>query len=313
MTGALLCLFPHWAPAQAFPPPQINLVVPFPPGGPTDVLARHVAQALAGKLKVTVVVENRGGASAMIGSGVVARAAPDGATLLFQATHHVTNPVFFNKLPYDTAKDFSPIALVAIVPSALVVNPAVPARSVAELIALVKKDPAKFSTATFGGANQLVGELFKFMAGLDVTNIGYKGAAPALNDVIGGHVPMMFDSLTTVLPHIRSGKIVALGVTSAERSSLLPDVPTVAESGPLPGYEGSAWFGLFMPAANGNLAEKKLSEAMAEILATEEMRGKLRAMGGEPGTLTGDAFRKFVDAELLKWSDVGRRAKIAKE
>ena len=299
--------------AQNFPPPTIKIIVPFPPGGPTDIIGRLVAQALSEKLKVNVLVDNKAGASAVVGSTAVALAAPDGATLLFNATHQVTNSVFFKKLPYDITKDFTPIALVANVPSILIVNRNIPVNSTAELIALAKKDPNKLSFATFGGANQLSTELFKFMAGIDIINISYKGESPALNDVIAGHVPMMFDTLSTVMPHLSDNKIIALGTTGSQRSAFLPDVPTIAESGPLPGYEAIAWFGLFMPAANGNIAQTKLTQAMSEILGSEVFRKKLIAMGAEPSNITGEAFNKFVNAELIKWREVGRKANIEQQ
>jgi len=300
--------------AQNFPPSTIKIVVPFPPGGPTDIIARLVAQALSEKLKANVLVDNKAGASAMVGSSVVAQSAPDGSTLLFNATHQVTNSVFFKKLPYDVMKDFTPIALVASVPSVLIVNRNVPVNSTAELIALAKKDPSKLSFATFGGANQLSTELFKSMAGIDVINISYKGESPALNDVIAGHVPMMFDTLSTVLPHLSNNKIIPLGVPSSQRSTFLPDVPTIAESGgPLSGYEAIAWFGLFMPAANGNIAQTKLTQAMSEILSSEVFRKKLIAMGAEPSNITGAAFNKFVNSELIKWREVGRKANIEQQ
>ncbi|MFW7343123.1 tripartite tricarboxylate transporter substrate binding protein [Pollutimonas sp. H1-120] len=297
-----------------FPPQQIRVIVPFTPGGPTDLIGRLVAKGLQEKLKVPVVVENRGGASAIIGAEAVARSTPDGSTLLFNATHHVTNPVFFKSLPYDTKADFSPIALVAGMASALVVNPQkVPARSVSELISLAKEKPDQLSMATFGGANQLSSALFEFMAGVEIEDINYKGAAPALNDVIAGHVPMMFNSLVTVAPHVQAGKILALGVTDSKRSSLMPEVPTIAEAGPLPGYEAVAWFGLFMPRDKDNEVSEKLAAVMKEVLAGSEFREQLKKMGAEPGTIVGEDFQKFVDAELVKWAQVGARAGIKKQ
>lgn len=305
-------LAPMQVQSESFLPRQVTMVIPFPAGGPTDMLGRLVAQELGQRLKVPVIVENRAGASATIGSHRVAQAPADGGVLLFNATHHVTNPVFLKKLPYDTVKDFAPIALVASIPSVLVVHPSVSARSVADLIAQAKKEPGKLSMATFGGANQLSSELFKSMAGVDIENIGYSGEAPAVSGVLGGHVPMMFDTLSTVLPHIKAGKLRALGSTSAARTGLLPEVPTIAEAGPLPGYEAVAWFGLFMPAPGGAVGAN-LSRHMAEILASPETQKKLRALGAEPGNLTGEAFSRFVDVELKKWREVGERARIEKQ
>jgi tripartite-type tricarboxylate transporter receptor subunit TctC len=296
--------------AQSFPPPQIKIIVPFPAGGPTDVFGRYVAQALGEKLKVTVIVDNRPGANGVIGSEQVARSAPDGATLLFNATHQVITPALMKKMPYDTEAAFTPIALVATVPNAIVITPKLPVQSLKELIALAKKEPGKLQFGSFGGANHLAGELFKAMAGVDIAHIPYKGAAPAMNDVIAGHIPMMFDTLTTIMPQVQGGNVRVLAVTSAKRSPALPDVPTIEEAGGLKGYEATAWFGLFMPAGANTLPEAKLVEAMKEIIASSEMRAKFATFGAEPGTLVGKEFGTFVSAELKKWADVARLAKI---
>lgn len=297
--------------AQDFPPQQIKMIVPFPAGGPTDVFGRYVAQALGEHLKVTVVVENRPGANGTLGSEAVARSAPDGATLLFNATHQAIMPALMKNIPYDTRTAFTPIALVAIVPNAIVVNPKFPAKNLKELIALAKKEPGKIQFGSFGGANQLAGELFKAMAGIDVSNIPYKGAAPAMNDVIAGHIPMMFETITSVKPLVEAGTVRALAVTSSKRSSALPDVPTVEEAADLKGYQALAWFGLFMPAAPpGSPVQAKLVNVMKEIMASKEMKERIVAFGAEPGTLVGSDFEKFFNAELTKWGDVARLAKI---
>lgn len=319
-TARLVVLLALWAAgmtgvtaaaAQDFPPPQIKVVVPFPAGGPTDVFGRYVAQALGDHLKVVVVVENRPGASGVIGSDVVARSAPDGATLLFNATHQAIMPALMKNIPYDTRTAFTPVALVATVPNAIVVNPKFPAQNLKELIALAKKEPGKLQFGSFGGANQLAGELFKAMAGIDIASIPYKGAAPAMNDVIAGHIPMMFDTITTIKPQVDSGTVRALAVTSSKRSPALPNVPTVEEAGDLKGYEALAWFGLFMPAAPANSpANAKLVAAMKEIMASKEMKEKIVAFGAEPGNLVGGDFAKFFNAELTKWGDVAKQAKI---
>lgn len=318
-TARLVVLLALWAAgmtgvtaaaAQDFPPPQIKVVVPFPAGGPTDVFGRYVAQALGDHLKVVVVVENRPGASGVIGSDVVARSAPDGATLLFNATHQAIMPALMKNIPYDTRTAFTPVALVATVPNAIVVNPKFPAQNLKELIALAKKEPGKLQFGSFGGANQLAGELFKAMAGIDIASIPYKGAAPAMNDVIAGHIPMMFDTITTIKPQVDSGTVRALAVTSSKRSPALPNVPTVEEAGDLKGYEALAWFGLFMPAAPNSPAQAKLVAAMKEIMASKEMKEKIIAFGAEPGTLVGGDFAKFFNAELTKWGDVAKQAKI---
>jgi len=296
--------------AQDFPK-SIRIVVPFPAGGTTDILARFVAQSLGEKLGVTTIVENRAGASGTIGSEYVARSPADGSVLLLTATHHVINPSLYRKLPYDTAKDFSPIAVVATAPNALVVNKDFPAKNVAELIALAKKDPGKlsFGSTGIGGANHLSGELFKQMAGIDIVHIPYRGAAPAMNDLLGGHIPIMFDTLTTVLPAAAAGNIRVLAVTSLTRAASLPDVPTLDESG-LKGFESIAWFGLYMPAANDNPAYTRLVAAMKEVLAAPALGEKFATEGVEPGKLFGRDFVRFVDAEIDKWRAVVKFANV---
>ncbi len=318
--AAILCVFMLGAAAgdakanDQFPPGNMKIIVPFPAGGTTDILARFVAQYLGDKLGVTVIVENRAGASGTIGSEMVAKSPNDGSVLLLTATHHVINPSLYAKLPYDTQKDFSPIAVVASAPNALVVNKDFPAKTVADLIAMAKKEPGKlsFGSAGIGGANHLSGELFKQMAGVDIVHVPYKGAAPAMNDLIGGHIPIMFDTLPTVLPAAAAGNIRVLAVTSKERAASLPDAPTLDESG-VKGFEATAWFGLYMPAANNNAAYTKLVAAMKEILAAPETREKFATQGVEPGKLTGAEFTKFVDAEISKWSGVVKTAKVPQQ
>jgi tripartite-type tricarboxylate transporter receptor subunit TctC len=220
---------------------QIKIVVPFPAGGTTDILARFVAQYLGEKLGVNTLVENRPGSSNTIGSEVVAKFPADGSVLLLAATHHAINPSLYSKLPYNTAKDFAPIAEAASAPNALAVNKDFPAKSVAELIAMAKQAPGtlSFGSTGIGGANHLSGEMFKQMAGVDIVHIPYKGAAPAMNDLLGGHIPIMFDSLPTVLPAAVAGNIRVLAVTSLSRAPSLPQVPTLDESG-VKGFEAVA-------------------------------------------------------------------------
>ena len=302
------------ASAQQFPPSQIKIVVPFPAGGTTDILARFIAQYLGDKLGVSTIVENRAGASGTIGSETVAKAPPDGSVLLITATHHVINPSLFRQLPYDTQVAFSPVAVVASAPNALVVSKEFPARNVAELIALAKKDPGKlsFGSSGIGGANHLSGELFKQMAGVDIVHIPYKGAAPAMNDLLGGHIPIMFDTLPTVLPAASAGNIRVLAVTSMTRAAALPDVPTLDEAG-VKGFEATAWFGMYMPAANGNPAYSRLVEIMSEILASPAIAEKFATQGVTPGKLSGAEFTRFVDAEIRKWSAVVKQANVPLE
>lgn len=303
------------APAQAQDLPKtIKMIVPFPAGGTTDILARYVAHALEAKHGVTVIVDNRAGASGVIGSQFVAGQPADGSTLLLTATHHVINPSLRKSLPYDTRAAFSPIAVIASAPNALVVNKDFPAKTVAELIAMAKKDPGKLSFAStgVGGANHLSGELFKLMAGVDIVHIPYKGAAPAMNDLIGGHVPMMFDSLPTVIPGASGGTLRVLAVTSKERAATLPDVPTLDEAG-VKGFEATAWFGLYMPQANDSAVYRKLVASVKDVLADESIKQKFAGQGVEPGKLFGADFAKFVDAEIAKWGGVVKAANVPQD
>lgn len=313
---ALLSLMISAAPASAqqFPPSQIKIMVPFPAGGTTDILARFIAQYLGEKLGVSTIVENRAGASGTIGSEMVAKSPADGSVLLITATHHVINPSLFRKLPYDTETAFSPVAVVASAPNALVVSKDFPAKTVAKLIAMAKGNPGKlsFGSSGIGGANHLSGELFKQMAGIDIVHIPYKGAAPAMNDLLGGHIPIMFDTLPTVLPAASAGNIRVLAVTSTTRAASLPDVPTLDEAG-VKGFEATAWFGMYMPAANGNAAYTRLVDAMKEILATPEIAEKFATQGVAPGKLTGADFTRFVGTEIKKWSTVVKTANVPLE
>jgi tripartite-type tricarboxylate transporter receptor subunit TctC len=299
---------PATAPAQDLPK-SIKIIVPFPAGGTTDILARFVAQLLEKKHGITVVIDNRAGASGVIGSQAVAAAAPDGSVLLLTATHHVINPSIQKNLPYDTRAAFSPVALIATAPNALFVSKDFPAKDVRDLIAKAKAEPGKLSFAStgVGGANHLSGELFKQMAGIDIVHIPYKGAAPAMNDLIGGHVPIMFDSLPTVLPAATAGTIRVLAVTSRERSPSLPDVPTLEEAG-VKGFESIAWFGLYMPQANSSPAYAKMVAALQDVLADPFITEKFASQGVTPGKLTGADFTRFVDAEITKWGGVVKAA-----
>lgn len=299
-------------PAQSYPVKQIHLTVPFPAGGTTDVLARELGARLSKELGVTVIIDNRPGASATLGSHYVARANPDGSHLLLGSTHHVINPTLQKNLPYDTLKDFAEIALVALVPNALVVNPDVPVYSVADLIKLAKEKPGQlnFASPGVGSANHLAGELFKSMAGIDMMHVPYPGAAPAMANLLGGHIQVMFDSLPTVLPNAEAGKLRILAVTNDERVSSLPDIPTIAEAGQLPGYSASAWFGLYAPAGLAEEARISLEQAMTRIMPSEDMAKAFKKLGAEPGHLVGSEFEKFVAEEIKKWRQMIKAAKI---
>ncbi len=297
--------------AQDFPARAVKIVVPFPPGGTTDILARILASELQQRWGKPVIVENHSGASGTIYSEQLARTPPDGYTLMVTATHHVINPALFKNLKYDTRIDFTPLAQVAAVPNVLVVHPSFQPRTVKELIAYAKANPGKvnFGSAGIGGANHLSGELFKSMAGVDMVHVPYKGAAPALNDLLGGQIPMMFDSVPGVIQHIKSGKLRALGVTSLTRSSALPDVPTIDEAG-IKGFEATAWFGLYAPGHMQPALRDKIAGDVLEVLKSAEIRTQFERLGAEPGSMTQPQFAAFVDAELRKWGKVISDAKV---
>jgi tripartite-type tricarboxylate transporter receptor subunit TctC len=297
---------PSAAQAPAYPTKPIRLVVPFPPAGATDILARAVAQKLTEVWGQSVVVDNRPGAGGNIGSELVARAAPDGYTLeMGTVGTHAINSSLYAKMPYDHVKDFAPVILVAAVPNVLVVNPAVPANSVRELIAYAKANPGKLNFASSGSGTSihLSGELFKVMAGVEVTHVPYKGSAPALQDLLGGQVQLMFDNLPPSLPQIKAGKLRALGVTTAARSPALPDVPTIAESG-LPGFESSSWFGVLAPAGTPPAIIAKLNAEIAKWLATPEAKDRLVAIGANGAGGSPEDFAKHIAAETAKWAKV---------
>ncbi|MBO9353554.1 tripartite tricarboxylate transporter substrate binding protein [Bordetella petrii] len=297
---------------QAYPSRSVTLVVPFPPGGTTDILARLLANELSQQWKQTVVVENKPGASGTIFSEQLARTEPDGYTLMLTATHHVINPSLYKNLRYDTRKDFTPIAEVAAVPNVLVVNPSFPAQNVQELIAYARAHPGKvnFGSSGTGGANHLSGELFKSMAGIDMVHIPYKGAAPALNDLLGGQIPVMFDSVPGVLQHIQAGKLRALGVTSLKRSPALPDVPTLDEAG-VKGFEAMAWFGLYAPGKMPPALARQISTDVLTALQSAQIKQQFAKQGAEPGTMSQPEFASFVNAEIDKWAKVIADAHIS--
>lgn len=296
--------------AETYPARPIRLVVPFPPGGPTDVLARIVATRLAEKLGQGVVVDNKPGASGMIGADMVAKAAPDGYTLLANASIHVINPSLYAKPRYDAIADFAPIGNLADVPLVLVVNPQVPARSVQELIALAKsaKPPLSFASSGNATAQHLSGEAFKATIGADsMQHIPYKGSSPALTDLVGGQVQLMFDSLPSSQPFIKSGSLRALAVTTSRRSSALPQIPTLAESG-LPGFNFSTWYGMWAPAATPPAIVQRISREIAAIVRQPEVRQQFLALGAEPVGNTPEEFGAFTRSELAKWAQVVKQS-----
>jgi tripartite-type tricarboxylate transporter receptor subunit TctC len=298
--------------AQGYPARALSLVVPYPPGGSADILARLVGQKLSVRLAQPVLVENKGGAGTAIGAKAVAQSAPDGYTLLLgTVSSQAINPSM-NKVGYDPVKDFVAVSPVAAIPFVLVANPTLPVNSVAELVAMAKAQPGKlaYASAGLGTSNHLAGELLAGRAKIQMLHVPYKGSAPALSDVVGGQVPLMFDLITTSLPMLQAGKIKALAVTSRMRSALLPNVPTVSESG-VPDYEVSAWFGVFAPTGTPQSVVARLNAELTAILQAPDMQKHLRELGAEPETSTADAYGRYVRDEAQKWSAVVHQAGLA--
>ena len=292
------------AAAAAYPDRPIRLVVPYTPGGVTDALARVLAKGLSDRLGQSVIVENRGGGGANIGADAVAKAAPDGYTLLMgSAATHAINSSLYKSLPYDHIKDFAPITQVAQVPNILVVHPSVPAKDVRELIAYAKANPGKlnFGSSGAGGTIHLSGELFKTLAGVDMLHVPYKGSAPAVSDLLGGQVQVMFDS--SVVPHVKSGRLRALAVTSSKRSTALPDVPTMAEAG-LPGYESTAWFGVLAPAGTPQAILARLHDEMVAVLKDPATQAWMKQQGFDGIGDTPAQFAAYIRKETDKWAKV---------
>ena len=302
-----LALTAAGAAAQAYPQRPIRLVVPFPPGGPTDLLARAVAPKLSEQLGQPVTIDNKPGASGLIGAEMVARAAPDGYTLLANASIHVINPSLYKKTAFDAIRDFAPISQIADVPLVLVTNSELPVRSVQDLIAHAKSAPDGLLFASSGNASapHLAGEAFKNVTGTKLGHVPYKGSGPALTDLIGGQVQLMFDSLPSSMAHITSGKIRAIAVTTAKRSSALPRVPTVAESG-LPGFDISTWYGIWAPAGTPREVVGRLATEVAQAVRAPDVRAKLLALGAEPVGSSPDEFAAYNRSELEKWAKIVR-------
>ena len=310
IVGFALATIAALANAQAWPAKPIKWIVPFAPGGTTDILARTVGEKLALALGQPVVIENKPGAGGGVGAEFTAKAAPDGYTIMGGTiSTHAINASLYNKLPYDPVKDFVAITLIARVPNMLVVTPAIPAANVKELIALLKANPNKYSFASSGnGTSQhLSGELFKTMAGVEMQHIPYKGSPPALQDVVGGQVTMTFDNITTALPLAKAGKLRALAVTTAKRSAVAPDVPTLAESG-LPGFEVGSWQGVFAPAGTPPEIVRRLNVEIVKALNLPDVREKLSGMGAEIVADSPEEFSALVKSEVVKWADVVKKS-----
>lgn len=297
--------------AQAWPTKPVKLVVPYPPGGPVDISARLLAAKLPDSLGQPVIVENRPGAGGNIGADFVAKSEPDGYTLVMGAiATHAINPSLFKRLPYDPIKDFRHIALVVQVPNVLVVNKDLPARDVPELIALAKKDPGRldFASGSTGSTGHLAGELFKAMTGTYMVHIPYKGAAPAVADLVAGRVHLMFDNMASALPNVQAGRVRALAVTTKTRSAFMPDTPTLDEVG-LKGFALSTWWGVMAPAMTPQPVVDRLAQEVARALDAPEVRERLRAMGSEaPAVRSPEAFTEFVASEIRTYAPLVKRA-----
>lgn len=290
--------------AQQYPAKPIHLVIPFPPGGPTDVIGRALGQKLGEALGQPVIIDNRPGAGASIGSDYVAKSAPDGYTLLIGTTgSHTINPAIYSKLPYDPVKDFAPITRLATYGNVLVVSPNLPVKNLKELIELARAKPGEvtFGSAGNGASNHLSGELLASMAGVRMQHVPYKGSAPALIDVMGGQTSFMFDILSTSLPQIKAGKVRAIAWSGPTRSPLIPDVPTIAESG-LPGYEVVGWFGLFAPAGTPRDIVNRLNAETVKILVQPDMKEKLT--GYDPAPDTPEQFAAVIKSDIATWARV---------
>jgi tripartite-type tricarboxylate transporter receptor subunit TctC len=302
------------AQAQAYPSKPIRWIVPFPPGGSTDLLARVVGQKLTESWGQQVIVENKGGAGGTLGAAEAARAPADGYTLLMGAIHHTIASSVYPRLPYDFQKDFAPITVVAIVPNVLVVNPSVPANSTKELIAYAKANPGKltYGSAGMGTAHHLIGEQFNLQAGVNILHVPYKGSSPAVADLIGGQVLIMYDTVASCLPHIKSGKLRPLAVATAKRSSALPDVPTIAEAA-LPGFEVTTWFGALAPAKTPKEIVVKLNGEIVRILAMPDVRKRLLEAGAEPVGNSPEQMAAQIRKETEEFAKIVKQAKITVE
>jgi len=305
--SGLLATVPAAAQA-AYPNKTITIIVPFSAGGTTDILARIVGQALTTELGQTVVVDNRAGAGGNIGGQAAARAPADGYTLFMGTVGtHAINASLYKKMPFDPIKDFAPLTRVANVPNLLVANPAQPFKNVKELIAYGKAHPGQlnFGSSGNGTSIHLSGELFKTMAKVDMQHVPYKGSAPAMTDLLGNQIAIMFDNMPSAIQHVRSGKLRAIAVTTAKRSPELPDVPTIAEAG-VPGYEATSWFGLFAPAGTPPAVISKLNTAVVKVLANSEIKKKINEQGAEVYSETPEQFAAFIQKESVKWGKVVR-------
>jgi tripartite-type tricarboxylate transporter receptor subunit TctC len=310
VAGLMLCAFSAAA-SDTYPSKPIKWVVPFPPGGAMDSMARTLGEKLSASMKQPVIIENRPGAGGAIGSGIVAKSAPDGLTMMIVSIGHAVNPSIYPKLQYDATKDFEPVSLVGIVPNILVAHPSVKANNVKELIALAKAQPGKITYASAGNGTtvHLAAELFNSMAGVDIMHVPYKGSAPAVTDLMGGQVDIMFDSLSSAKPYVESGKLKALAVTTTKRSSVFPNVPTVAEAG-LPGYELSGWYAVFVPGNTPKPIVDRLNAELVKALKLPDVRARFALIGAEPVGSSPQELANTLKTETVRWAKIVRERNI---
>ncbi|SOZ64713.1 conserved hypothetical protein, UPF0065 [Cupriavidus taiwanensis] len=299
--------------AEDFPAKPVRIIVPYPPGGTTDMVARLVGERLALQWKQPVLVENRPGAGGIVGTGVAAKSTADGYTLLMGSVGEFgINPTLYKKLPYDAAADFAPVTMVARVPNVVVLSPAFAERAqvqtLAEFITYLKANPKRVNMASAGNgtSTHLAGELFQRMTGTEMSHVAYKGSSPAIADLMGGSVDVMFDNLPASLPFVRSGKLKALAVTTPARSSALPNVPTVAAAGPVPGFDASPWFGLLAPRGVSSAVAQKISQDLARALGDPAVQSRMRDLGAEPAPGTPEAFAEVLKKDRQKWGEIVR-------
>ena len=300
--------------SQPYPTKPVRLIVTYPAGGGADTMARLIAPKLGEALGQPILVENRGGASGTIAADLVAKSAPDGHTLMLDATAYAVNPSLYPKLPYDPEKAFAPITLLALFPNVVVVHPANPVSSIKELIAKIKAEPGKiaFASSGNGSAQHLAAELFRQRAGLDMVHVPYKGGGPALIDVMGGQVPLYFANMASALPHVKNGKLKALAITGAQRSAAAPDLPTVAESG-MPGYQVYEWNAIFAPAGTPPAIINRLQAEIAKVVKSPAVRDRMLALGGEIVTASPADLGAWVREQTASWAKVVRAGNIKAE
>jgi tripartite-type tricarboxylate transporter receptor subunit TctC len=313
--SAVLCAAPAAAQdAKDYPNKPIRFIVPYPPAGGTDIVARVLTEPLATALGQPIIIDNRGGAAGNLGTDIAAKSAPDGYTILFTLSSHTINPKLYDKLPFDVEKDFAPISLAALIPQILVAHPSVPVSNVAELIALAKREPGKLNYASVGTGSpgHIAGELFKLRTGVDIVHVPYKGGGPAVTDTLGGQVQLLFVSIPAALQYVKAGKLKALAVTSDKRSQAAPEIPTIAESG-VPDCVVNSWYGALAPAKTPPAIIAKLQAAFVKVLALPEVKEKLFLQGAEAASSTSAEFDRRIRDELKQWEYVIREAKIKAE